>query len=184
MAEPHPDYRKRYEELMRGASERMRAARRRDLEQLQNSRARQTRRAAQETSRRDGELRRSVAMLLREIARLDRKLEACADAEERVLLRAEKVHFEAVVRSLRADLAARGRAPNPPAPEDPVSNARIRRMLAALDGPHRDILLAILEAGNRKPRKPPEAGMPVPAVPPRGPLPKTGGAEAPLDFER
>lgn len=32
-------------------------------------------------------------------------------------------------------------------------------------------------------RKPPEAGLPVPAVPPRGPLPLQGGAEAPLDFE-
>jgi hypothetical protein len=31
-------------------------------------------------------------------------------------------------------------------------------------------------------RKPPEAGLPVPAVPPRGPRPKLGGAEAPLDL--
>ncbi len=34
---------------------------------------------------------------------------------------------------------------------------------------------------NRK-RKPPEAGIAVPAVPPKGPRPKQGGAEAPLDF--
>ena len=33
-------------------------------------------------------------------------------------------------------------------------------------------------------RKPPESGIPVPAVPPHGPLPKQGGAAAPLDFER
>jgi hypothetical protein len=33
-------------------------------------------------------------------------------------------------------------------------------------------------------RRPPEAGMPVPAVPPRGPLPRQGGAEAPLDFSK
>ena len=32
------------------------------------------------------------------------------------------------------------------------------------------------------PRKPPEAGLPVPAVPPKGPLPMQGGAEAPLEF--
>ncbi len=32
-------------------------------------------------------------------------------------------------------------------------------------------------------RKPPEAGVAVPAIPPRGPLPKQGGAAAPLDFE-
>ena len=30
-------------------------------------------------------------------------------------------------------------------------------------------------------RKPPASGMAVPAVPPRGPLPLEGGAEAPLD---
>ena len=32
-------------------------------------------------------------------------------------------------------------------------------------------------------RKPPETGIAVPAVPPKGPLPKTGGAEAPLTFD-
>ena len=31
-------------------------------------------------------------------------------------------------------------------------------------------------------RKPPESGVAVPAVPPRGPLPKQGGAAASLDF--
>lgn len=31
-------------------------------------------------------------------------------------------------------------------------------------------------------RKPPESGLAVPAVPPNGPRPKQGGAEAPLDF--
>jgi hypothetical protein len=33
-------------------------------------------------------------------------------------------------------------------------------------------------------RKPPESGIAVPAVPPKGPLPKQGGAAAPLDFDR
>ncbi|MEO1922255.1 hypothetical protein T8S45_12045 [Blastomonas marina] len=32
-------------------------------------------------------------------------------------------------------------------------------------------------------RKPPEAGLAVPAVPPKGPPPQQGGAEAPLDFD-
>ncbi len=32
-------------------------------------------------------------------------------------------------------------------------------------------------------RKPPEGGIAAPAVPPRGPLPKQGGAAAMLDFE-
>ena len=35
----------------------------------------------------------------------------------------------------------------------------------------------------RRRRKPPESGIAVPAVPPKGPLPKQGGAEAPLQFE-
>lgn len=32
-------------------------------------------------------------------------------------------------------------------------------------------------------RKPPEAGLAVPAEPPKGPKPKLGGAEAPLTFD-
>ena len=32
-------------------------------------------------------------------------------------------------------------------------------------------------------RKPPESGVPVPAVPPNGPMPKQGGAAAPLEFD-
>jgi len=35
----------------------------------------------------------------------------------------------------------------------------------------------------KRPRKPPEAGIAVPAIPPNGPLPKQGGAEAPLEFD-
>ena len=33
-------------------------------------------------------------------------------------------------------------------------------------------------------KKPPESGIAVPVVPPRGPLPLHGGAEAPLEFDR
>lgn len=36
--------------------------------------------------------------------------------------------------------------------------------------------------GNRR-RKPPESGVPVPAIPPHGPKPKQGGAAAPLEFD-
>jgi len=39
------------------------------------------------------------------------------------------------------------------------------------------------QAARRRKRKPPEAGLSVPAIPPKGPLPKQGGAAAPLDFE-
>ena len=44
-----------------------------------------------------------------------------------------------------------------------------------------DRLAAQIRAKRR--RKPPEAGIAVPAVPPQGPLPKSGGAEAPLEFD-
>jgi hypothetical protein len=40
-----------------------------------------------------------------------------------------------------------------------------------------------LRTNARNRRKPPEAGIVVPAVPPNGPLPKQGGAEAPLEFD-
>ncbi|MEM7701343.1 MAG: hypothetical protein AAF251_05345 [Pseudomonadota bacterium] len=43
-------------------------------------------------------------------------------------------------------------------------------------------LIVRLRADYRRRRKPPESGLPVPAVPPGGPLPKQGGAAAPLDF--
>ena len=35
----------------------------------------------------------------------------------------------------------------------------------------------------RRPRKPPESGLSVPAIPPKGPFPKQGGAAAPLEFD-
>ena len=50
---------------------------------------------------------------------------------------------------------------------------------------HFTLALARLGQGpgpSRRP-KPPESGLPVPAVPPQGPLPKQGGAAAPLEFD-
>ena len=38
-----------------------------------------------------------------------------------------------------------------------------------------------LSTNFKPPRKPPEAGVPQPAEPPRGPVPLSGGAEAPLE---
>ena len=40
-----------------------------------------------------------------------------------------------------------------------------------------------LEAKRSGRRWPPESGVPVPAIPPNGPLPKQGGAAAPLEFD-
>ena len=46
------------------------------------------------------------------------------------------------------------------------------------------IAAAARASAKRNPRrKPPEAGIAAPAELPRGPLPKTGGAEAPLTFD-
>lgn len=63
----------------------------------------------------------------------------------------------------------------------------------ALSPQSRETLAASLRLGNanlhalamkrNRKRKPPEAGLAVPAVPPNDPLPKQGGAEAPLEFD-
>ncbi|MEM7689468.1 MAG: hypothetical protein AAF291_10645 [Pseudomonadota bacterium] len=45
------------------------------------------------------------------------------------------------------------------------------------------ILARIRDTGWRPQRKPPEAGLPVPAVPPNGPCPKQGGAAAALSSD-
>jgi len=63
----------------------------------------------------------------------------------------------------------------------------MKRMTAIMKrgGPFQPALANTLieeAARNAARRKPPESGLSVPAVPPRGPLPKQGGAAAPLDF--
>jgi hypothetical protein len=47
------------------------------------------------------------------------------------------------------------------------------------------VKLSVTRRGPRgkRGRKPPEAGLPVPAIPPGGPLPLQGGAEARLEFD-
>ncbi|WP_369026421.1 hypothetical protein [Qipengyuania sp. RANM35] len=46
-------------------------------------------------------------------------------------------------------------------------------------------IAAAARAGGKtsRKRKPPESGIAIPAVPPKGPLPMQGGAEAPLTFD-
>jgi len=56
-----------------------------------------------------------------------------------------------------------------------------RDVRSALDGKFGWVLRAILKRQGK--RKPPGAGLAVPAIPPRGPLPLLGGAEAPLEFD-
>ncbi len=182
MSEPRRNYRKRYEELMRGAGEHRRLAAKRELEYA--LRRRDTERRRRHSTSRPYALLHVTAVLDAEVLKLQAKLAETSDQEERVLLKAEIAHFEAVMQSLRLDRRGRRNSDNAENRRtlDPVTNSRVQRVLTALDGPHRAILLSILEATKLKRRRPPEAGIPVPAVPPRGPMPKQGGAEAPLDF--
>ncbi len=147
MAERKPDYKKRYEKLMRNAGERRRTISARTLENERRFRIEQKRLAQQRTNvertarverdfRQHAKLVRVVALIQRELAALQVKLDTATDRDEIILLKAEIAHL----RVLKTNLS------------------------------------------QRPPRKPPESGMRVPAVPPRGPLPKQGGAEAPLDF--
>lgn len=87
------------------------------------------------------ELQAIVDRLASELAKLEAQLAASMDQNERIMLKAEIVHFTQA-------LARLGRGPGP----------------------------------SRRPR-PPESGLPVPAVPPTGPQPRQGGAAAPLEFD-
>lgn len=56
-----------------------------------------------------------------------------------------------------------------------------RGSLRVDDRPGARSLADIMRSQSRPRRKPPEAGLPMPAVPPRGPVPLQGGAAAALD---
>jgi hypothetical protein len=60
-----------------------------------------------------------------------------------------------------------------PLPRRKSANSWLRRALES----------GVVGIGTIRRRKPPEAGIAISAVPPRGPLPKQGGAEAPLEFD-
>lgn len=97
-------------------------------------------RIAEAKAQRARELQAIIDRLTGELARLDSQLAVTDDQNERIIIKAEIVHFTMALQQLT-------RGP----------------------GPGR--------------RKPPEAGIAVPAIPPRGPLPKQGGAAAPLEFD-
>lgn len=70
-----------------------------------------------------------------------------------------------------------------------VAAAAVTVLAARQRGPRPDIapgarsLNELLGKTRSRRHKPPEAGLAVPAVPQRGPLPMQGGAAAPLDFD-
>lgn len=97
-------------------------------------------RIAEAKAQRARELQAIIDRLTGELARLEAQLAVTDDQNERIMIKAEIVHFTMALQQLT-------RGP----------------------GPGR--------------RKPPEAGIAVPAIPPRGPLPKQGGAAAPLEFD-
>lgn len=124
-----------------------------------------------------GDLRRalSVRMLQNERRyslgpRADGPVEA-ARVERDLKRHAKKLHIEARIDRALA-LLERKRANETDVEERILLKAEMVQLRS---------LKANLGRGPR--RRPPEAGMPIPAVPPHGPLPKEGGAEAPLDFE-
>lgn len=98
-------------------------------------------RIAEAQAQRARELQAIVDRLTGELARLEAQLAASGDQNERIMLKAEIVHFTQALDRL-------GRGP-----------------------------------GASRRRRPPEAGLPVPAVPPEGPQPHQGGAAAPLEFD-
>jgi hypothetical protein len=97
-------------------------------------------RIAEAKAQRASELQAITDRLAGELARLEEQLAVTDDQNERIMIKAEIVHFTMALRQLN-------RGPSP------------RR------------------------RKPPEAGLPVPAISPSGPLPKQGGAAVPLEFD-
>jgi len=97
-------------------------------------------RIAEAKAQRARELQAIIDRLAGELARLEAQLAVTDDQNERIMIKAEIVHFTLALQQLT-------RGP----------------------GPGR--------------RKPPEAGIPVPAIPPSGPQPRQGGAAAPLEFD-
>lgn len=130
-------HRKLYENLMRGASQRMRLQSERALERQQTAlKSYGVKLNSIRLSRAD-EAQCMIEQIDLEVARLSDRMLRTSRIEKRIELKATIVHL----RELREQIS-----------------------------------------GGKK-RKPPESGLPVPAVPPRGPLPMQGGAAAPLEFD-
>lgn len=105
--------------------------------------------------------RRERAFIELMATRRRRALESKQSAEQRLI---ERIKLELAKLSAKLERGAGKK-------ERVLLKAEIAHLRSILEG---------LTRGGR--RKPPESGIAVPAVPPKGPLPKQGGAEAPLDF--
>jgi hypothetical protein len=99
-------------------------------------------RIAEAKAQRARELQAMIDRLTDELTKLEARLAETADQNERIMIKAEIVHFTMALNRLHGGHYPSGR------------------------------------------RKPPESGLPVPAIPPSDPLPKQGGAAAPLKFDR
>lgn len=139
----------------------------------------------EELMRNAGERRRllSAQMLENErrfrLERGRRKLEGAARVERDLREHAEAMHLARRIERELASLEKRRDATDV-AEERILLKAEIVH-LRTLKG--NLALRSKRHPGRRPKRRPPEAGIAVPAVPPKGPLPRQGGAEAPLNFE-
>ena len=128
-----------------------------------------------------------AAKLDQEVAKLTQRLSETTDSEERIRLKAEIVHFKTVLKVLTRKRRPTERSGGEASFKSFLSDrATVRHLEAVLDAlPDRDraLLAIMIQEMKRGPKKPPpEAGLSVPSVPPKGPLPQQGGAQAPLDF--
>ena len=130
-------HRKLYENLMRGAAERMHLQSQRVLERQQATLESYGLKLNSIRLSRADEAQCMIEQIDLEIARLSRRMLRTSRIEKRIEFKAAIVHL----RELRERIS-----------------------------------------GGKK-RKPPEAGIAVPAIPPRGPLPMQGGTAAPLEFD-
>lgn len=155
MSEPTPESKKRYQELMRNAGERKRALSARAMDAERRFRAEQRRIAQQRTQA------ERTDRVQRDLRRHAENLHLAAQIDHELMALLKKL-AATVDREERVLLKA--------------EIVHLRTIKANLRGNSQQ------KAVRKPPRKPPEAGIAMPPIPPHGPRPMQGGAAAPLDF--
>lgn len=186
MGKRKPTSEERYEELMRNAGSRRRRLAQREMERLRH---RSELRASPKSGLDRSALLKVAGAFDDEIRKLKTKIAKAKDSEERIMLRAELVHFETVLKALTRKRRPSGRSGGEASFKSFLSDRamaqHLEKVLKAMPERERAFLALLIQDMKRGPKKPPpEAGLSVPAVPPKGPLPQQGGAQAPLDFGR